>query len=85
MKLFTLIEVTWVDSDHGSGWQLTTDYLPRTRSTLCRSIGYFLRETAATLEIVQSHSNEGTHEEQVNGILTIPKVAIKRKRTIKPS
>lgn len=84
MKLWTPIEVTWVDSDHNSGWQLTSDIHSRQhKPMICRSTGYFFREHADTLEIVQSYSSEGTSDEQVDGVLRIPKVAIKRKRVLK--
>ena len=84
MKRYTLVEVTWVDSDHSSQWTLVSDLDHKMElPMLCKSVGYFLAESAHTFDIVQSHSYVGHPDEQIDGRLRIPKVAIKRKRTIR--
>lgn len=83
MKLWDRVEVEWVDSDRDSGWQLTADlHNQLARSMLCKSVGYYFRDIGDSIQLVQSQTGHASHNEQVNGILTIPKVAIKRKRIL---
>lgn len=84
MKRYTLLEILWVDSDREDAWKLVSDLDQKKElPMLCKSLGYFLGESDHTIDIVQSHSYVGLPDEQINGRLRIPKVAIKRKRVLK--
>lgn len=84
MKRYTLIELTWVDSDREDAWKLVSELdMKKEMPMLCKSVGYFFAESDATIDIVQSHSYVGLPDEQIHGRVRIPKVAIKRKRVLK--
>lgn len=83
MKRWALMVIRWVDADHGSGWQMSHEESHLPGAQLCVSVGYFLRETDDSIKLVQSYTSKGLRDEQVNGLLTIPKSAIKYKRVVR--
>ena len=75
MKLGTIYLVTWIDSIGSSGWR-TIDEIPL-ESEICTSIGWLIRETKETITLVGSKSLQTN---SFNGVLTIPKIAIRKKK-----
>ena len=71
-----LIEVEWVDSASQDGWQFKPSRGGRVAT--CRTAGYLIHETKRRLVIAGSISPE-----QVMSPLTIPKVAITRRRRLR--
>lgn len=78
-KLTRIEDVTWVDSVMSSGWSDTKDY-GKDHPTRCRSVGFLLSESKSHVQLVLSQDPEC---DNVNGAITIPKVAITKRRRIK--
>jgi hypothetical protein len=71
-----LILVDWIDSWTHFGW---TDPLGLDVPYECRSVGYLLGETDASLVLAASLGENG----RVSGHITIPKACVKRRRRLK--
>ena len=71
-----LIEVEWLDSATQDGWQFKPGR--GVKAAPCRTAGYLIHETKSRIVIAGSISPE-----QVMSPLTIPKVAITRRRRLK--
>lgn len=70
------LEITWVDSTHISDWQ-NADY-KLTSNLEVKTLGYLLEDTKDYIAVVQSVSED----KQLNAIMQIPKVCIKKIRRI---
>ena len=80
MKPLKRVEVEWVDSAFCRGWQDIDDKRKYQRVAHCWSVGYLLDQNAHEVRLVSSHDREN---DTVADGLTIPRVAVKRIRTIK--
>lgn len=78
----TLIEIEWVDSSHGGGWQFMADLDAEPQH--CYTVGYLVRETddAVTVATSVGVGNDGLVS-QVCDCMTIPKSVIEKRRVIK--
>jgi hypothetical protein len=72
-----IVYLKWVDSTSWEGWK----NLPLTDSKMCEieTIGYVIKETKKKIVIAHSISNAN----HTNGILSIPKGALLKRRNIK--
>ena len=84
-----IIEIEWVDSNHNAGWKdvgSAIEYANTKLSLTCKTAGYLMSETKDRVNVVQSlawHYDEDESADSVDGILTIPKVAIIGRRYLK--
>lgn len=81
-----IVEVEWIDSTmmNKGGWlHPEEDELPEAEDLIYRSVGFVLREDADVL--VLALSVDSTGEDQANGVLAIPKVAVRDRRTLRSS
>lgn len=72
-----IIWVRWHDSTEWHGWQSTP--LDDTELVVIETVGYLIAEYWDRIVIAHSISSSSN----INGVLAIPKSAIKRRRTIK--
>ena len=81
MNKFQIIEITWLDSLHTSGWtkEDAAEMSPLNQMKQ-QSIGYFLRENKRAILIVQSKRDDGYY---VDAIMEIPKVSISKIKRLK--
>lgn len=77
MKDVKMIYVEWVDSSHSSGWVAAEDAIKLAGDFKCRTVGFLLVETDEHLTVVQTHTED---VKQVDGVMTIPKVAITKRK-----
>jgi hypothetical protein len=77
MKIGDTVHVWWVDSCATIGWNNSGD-IDHTEDN-CESIGWLAGETKAVVTIAGHKSQQNNY----NGIITIPKVAIKKIRKVK--
>lgn len=77
-----IIDVRWVDSGTGGGWQFLThlDAAP----CECRTVGFLLHENKDSITVSSSLSfgTDGKPNQAADPI-TIPKVAVKSRRFVK--
>lgn len=83
MRRWDLVELVWIDSSHEGGWLNEDEVGKKPHTTICYTAGYFYREIGANLQFVMNYCCENTPDEQVCGLMTIPKVSIKKKRIIR--
>lgn len=70
------VEITWIDScTYGDGWVAGVG---SARPAPCTTVGFLLRETKSYIVIAHTVAPE-----HVMGALTIPKVAITKRRRLK--
>lgn len=74
MKKYQIIEITWLDSLHSSGWR-KEKWVPLTtlEDMTHKTIGYFLKENKRSIIVIQSYRE---FENYVLGIMEIPKGSI---------
>lgn len=72
------VYVEWIDSETDDGWGKIKDVSDNL--TLCRTIGYLIKDSSDFVTIAHSWDEENDH---VNGTIQIPKVAIKKKKFVK--
>ena len=80
MKNLRLVEVEWIDSAFCRGWQSVDSKLKDQGIANCRSAGYLLDQDEHQVRLVSSH--DMANESVADGI-SIPRVAVKRIRTLK--
>lgn len=74
---FKIVEVGWVDSEHGAEWKELKDVLEEQEESLeCRSCGYLVADKEDRIVLATSISAEADREETVSYYITIPKVSI---------
>ena len=72
---FAIEHVKWIDSLTQSGWQLLP--IPdEALCHLCESVGFVVAETDRGLRLSCSMGDIGGSDEQVSGLVEIPKAAI---------
>jgi hypothetical protein len=80
---YPVAEVLWLDSaqlDRGD-WMVLDEIAPYADDLLQRSIGYVVADTETSLALARSISEWKTDTvEKAEGVLCIPKVAIKERR-----
>lgn len=76
MKPMERVEVVWVDSVQGGGWERPSDARndATNETMLCRSSGYVLADEDDYLLLCMSYMENG---ESVHAPLQIPKVAVR--------
>lgn len=77
MKEYKIIYVEWVDSSHNTGWQTAEAALKEDHLLDCKTVGFLIKETDDHLTVAQSSAVD---PDQVDGVLTIPKVAITKRK-----
>lgn len=77
-----ILIIEWEDSfNPSSGWQELKEFEPS--RTICISVGILIYETDTTIFIAGSYAKETANTvEQVNGVMSIPKVCIIKRETI---
>lgn len=75
MRDFTLIEITWLDSVHDSGWHRLSEFDKYEKQLLHKTIGYKVNESKQTIAVCQSY---GLHRKDptIDAVMIIPKKAI---------
>ena len=73
-----LVEVEWIDSVHGSGWE--NREVDDTPDMIIRTVGWIAQRTKRYLKIAASVNGAN---KQVCGVMSIPRVSIRRIRRIK--
>ena len=71
------IYVEWIDSSHGSGWTPTEEAIKGAAYFSCITVGFVLVEDDKHLTVTQTHTDDN---KQVDGVLSIPKVAITKRK-----
>lgn len=79
MKKWQLVEVTWLDAIHHSGWTYEDEIDWSDKKLIHTTAGYFLGETKSQMLIVQSR-NSG---DEVDAIMHLPKTSIKKIRKLR--
>jgi hypothetical protein len=78
------VEVTWVDTQAKGGWRTPEVERERSETMLATSVGYLLHRDKGRIVLVQSHSPETEHgEELVADSLTIPASAVQKVRPLR--
>lgn len=77
MKL-VFMEIHWSDSETANGWERADKVKQPT--TLCKSRGYFVKESNDYLTIAADHDEEN---EMFNRFIHIPIVNIKKRKRLK--
>lgn len=72
-----MVYVEWIDSSHGSGWTSAEDAVRGARYFTCATVGFLLIEDDKHLTLAQTHTDDN---KQVDGLLSIPKVAISKRK-----
>ena len=77
--------IEWDDSHSGRGWQDIETARGNCDALLCRSVGWVIAETRTHVMLAGSVSLGGPDGavSQVNGEITIPKSAIKKRRGLR--
>jgi len=75
-----LVEVDWIDSAFNQGWGDAKEARKSMHAVRCRSVGYLLDSDADCVKIVQSRDVDC---DLLSGGISIPRVAVKRIRTLK--
>lgn len=78
LKKYPIMEIDWLDANAQKEWMREQDV--DSSLTLCRSIGYLLKETDDTLVLVTALSTETF----VSGVQVIPKHMIQSRTNIEP-
>lgn len=79
-----LIAVVWEDASGPAreGWSHVADWRPG--QYLCCTVGWLFKETSTHLHLAASFGNiESQPDEQMCGVMAIPKRMIKKQRTLK--
>lgn len=82
MKKLRVVEVEWVDSGAGGGWQFIAN-IDR-QSLKCITVGFLLFDDDESISVASSIGLDSAGmANQAEGPITIPKVAIVRRRYVK--
>lgn len=73
----TILHIAWLDSETSDGWQKTDEVGQELGAT--HSTGFLIHESDQFILIAHSYDPD---TESANGLMTIPKGAIKSRRTI---
>ncbi len=76
--ILSFYEVLWTDSEAETGWDSVEAIKQPVK--LCKSFGYFIKQTKDYLTIAADYDEETKH---FNRFLHIPIVNIKKKRRVK--
>ena len=76
----SIVEVEWIDSLSSNGWRRPEDHHQNMEDTLCKSVGFFVKEDKKFLSLGQS---QGLTTGNVADVIHIPKFAILKRRTLK--
>ena len=74
---FPIVEIDWIDSAGDDARWLNKSRLESMPPAKCKSVGYVLEETRSHITIIQ---NRG--ESEILGRMTIPKVAITKRKIL---
>lgn len=77
-----ILQIDWIDSASEHGWLSTSEVENRPTVAHCQTVGYLVKETKDVVSIAQNRDMDGTHY-PFGEIITIPKVAIKKKKILK--
>jgi len=75
-----MLLIEWIDSKHG---QCTWEYLenvPMRSASIITSVGFLIKEDKVSIMLGCSHNDLVT---QVSHVLTVPKIAIRKRRRLK--
>ncbi len=78
-KLSKIVDVEWIDSCMSSGWHDRSGYGLQ-KASRCRSVGFLLSESKTHLQLALSQDADC---DNINGAITIPKVAILKRRAVR--
>ena len=83
-----IVEIEWVDSNHAPGWTEIeeTAVFIQSLSLKAQTIGYLFAEDDEQVSVVQSAAwkyKKDVTPSSVDGIMTIPKAAIIKRRVLK--
>jgi hypothetical protein len=78
LKKWEPIELRWIDSMADSGWKPESAHTPEgvDRDLEHLTVGYFFMETPRTICVIQSRSDWDYETKNVDGVMSIPKVAV---------
>jgi len=77
-----ILKIDWIDSASEHGWLSTQEVEDLEGLGKCQTVGYFVKETKNSISIAQNRSTDHIHC-PFGEIITIPKVAIIKKRELK--
>ncbi len=80
-KLPKLVEIEWIDSSTGAGWISTEDI--NVEPVQCVTVGFIIRETKTAVMVAASLGIWSGVVDQACDPITIPKVAITKRRNLK--
>ena len=83
-----IVEIEWVDSNHAPGWTEIeeTVLFINSLSLKAKTVGYLFAEDDEQVSVVQSVAwkyKEDGAPSSVDGVMTIPKAAIIKRRVLK--
>jgi hypothetical protein len=80
MKKLNIVEITWTDSQHSSGWKYANDMLKEIEgdSLLYKTVGYLFHENKKGVSVVQSFKEDKYADGDyfIDACMTIPRKAI---------
>jgi hypothetical protein len=81
-----VVHIKWLDSSSGSRWIAVEDIDEEYVGIgVCYTIGYVYKEDSETISVVHnvcSKTSDVEELDQINGIMTIPKIAILDKKVV---
>lgn len=81
-KQYAAVYVEWIDSFDVGGW-ITLDIHEWESPPVIKTVAWLIRQTDEYVVISHSDCNyQKKHERQTHGLMTIPRVAIKRMQTV---
>lgn len=75
-KVFKIVEVLWLDSDHNGEWAKLEDVLEDQGGLECRSCGYLVADKEDRVIIATSMTADPDREEHISYYMAIPKAAV---------
>jgi hypothetical protein len=78
---FTIVEINWLDSVHGTGWHHLEDLTTDIKSIPHSTVGYCVHYDKDSIIVVQSKSTEKDHP-SIDSTMQIPRCCIKSIRTL---
>jgi len=77
-----ILKIDWIDSASEHGWLSTQEIKELEGVAKCQTVGYLVKETKELISIAQNRSTDNTHY-PFGEIITIPKVAVIKRRELK--
>lgn len=78
-KKWQILIIDWVDSMHGyKTWTHEEDVDVADKYLYKKTVGMFLTETKEAITVVQSRDDDGEEKHNVDSVMSIPKVSIKK-------